>query len=72
MSNIPNNLNSLKPSNGFRAGTRGDGFCQQSAGPTPLGGDIHDSFNVSPEGDIMNGHTTIQIPGGKKIRMPWE
>ncbi|MBU0707680.1 hypothetical protein KKG41_04885 [Patescibacteria group bacterium] len=43
----------------------------QPMGPTPMGGQIHDTFNVTPGGNIFNGHTTAQIPGGQKIRMDW-
>jgi hypothetical protein len=32
-------------------------------GSTPLGGDIHESFNVDSNGNLSNGHTTIQVPG---------
>lgn len=48
------------------------GFGIQPSGPTPLGGDIHESFTVDPFGNISGGHTTIQIPGGPKVNLPWE
>jgi len=38
-------------------------------GPTPLGGDIHDTFNVDRNGNLSNGHTTARIPGPKQIRI---
>jgi hypothetical protein len=41
-------------------------------GPSPLGGDIHESFNVDEFGNIRRGHTTVQIPGGKKFRKYWD
>jgi len=40
-------------------------------GPSPLGGDIHDGFNVDELGNISNGHTTVRIPGGQFIQMDW-
>lgn len=49
-----------------------NGFGIQPLGPSPLGGDVHESFNVNKDGDIFNGHTTVRIPGGDTIRMPWD
>jgi hypothetical protein len=38
----------------------------------PKRGGMHDSFNVTSSGDIFNGHTTIELKGGLKARLPWE
>lgn len=48
-----------------------DGWGIQPIGPSPLGGDIHDTFRVDREGNISGGHTTIQIPGSLPKRLPW-
>ncbi len=39
---------------------------------TGLGGDVHDSFNYDPLGNLRNGHTTVRLPGdlNKKINWP--
>lgn len=41
--------------------------------PFSIGGSggMHDTFNVNPLGNISGGHTTIQVSGGQKRRMPW-
>ncbi len=47
-------------------------FGIQPLGPSPLGGgDMHESFNITPEGDIHGGHTTVRIPGGQDVHLPW-
>lgn len=42
----------------------------------PGGGDIHDTFGVDPQGNILpGGHTTVVLPGGRpEDRKPlnWE
>jgi len=48
-----------------------NGFGIQPLGPSPLGGDIHETFKVDREGNISNGHTTVRIPGGQSINLPW-
>jgi len=49
-----------------------DGFGIQPLGKSPLGiGDMHDTFKVDEEGNISEGHTTIRIPGGQSIKLPW-
>ena len=48
-----------------------NGWGIQPVGPSPLGGDIHDTFKVDPLGNISGGHTTIRIPGGQDKKMPW-
>lgn len=49
-----------------------NGFGIQPMGPSPLGdGDMHDTFKSDSDGNISEGHTTVRIPGGKKIHMPW-
>jgi len=40
-------------------------------GPSPIGGDIHESFNTDRNGNLFDGHTTIRIPGGQDINIPW-
>ena len=50
-----------------------DGWGIQPMGPSPLGdGDMHDTFRIDPDGNISGGHTTVRIPGGKKIHIPWD
>lgn len=38
-------------------------------GPSPLGGDLHETFNVDKDGNLRDGHTTVRIKGGKKVRI---
>jgi len=33
-------------------------------------GGIHDTFKVDANGNISGHHTTVQIPGGKKVNIP--
>lgn len=47
-------------------------FGCQPLGPTPWGGDVHDTFGVNEQGDIRRGHTTIRLPGGLSIPLPWD
>lgn len=61
----PNQLNSVEPDNDVRIGT--NNFVMQGMGPSPLGGDVHESFQVSPNGDVSADHATVQIPGGQRI-----
>ena len=35
------------------------------------GGGLHDTFQVSPKGDILSGHTTVRLPGGAAAHLPW-
>ena len=49
----------------------GGGFGIQPLGPSPLGGDMHETFKLDREGNLSDGHTTIRIPGGKEIHIPW-
>lgn len=49
-----------------------NGFGIQPLGPSPLGGDMHETFRVNEEGDLSSGHTTLRIPGGQEIQMPWK
>ncbi len=46
-------------------------FGIQPAGSSPIGGDVHDSFNIDPKGEVNNGHTTVRIPGGQWKKLPW-
>lgn len=48
-------------------------FGIQPIGPSPLGGgDTHDTFGIDKDGTVRGGHTTVQLPGGPKVRLPWE
>lgn len=60
-------LNTVEPSNDLHVGT--NGFVMQGMGPSPLGGDIHETFQVDPTGNVANDHLTAQIPGGQKINV---
>ena len=69
--NSPAPLNSSRPTNNFRVGTRN--FSVQGMGSTPLGGDFHDSIHVDGEGNTTSkSHTTARIPGGKSIQLNWD
>lgn len=48
-----------------------DGWGVQPIGPSPLGGDIHDTFHVDNLGNINGGHTTVQLPGYDNLNVPW-
>ena len=48
-----------------------DGWGVQPFGRLPGGGDIHDTFQVDPMGNILDGHTTIRLPGGATDHLPW-
>jgi len=54
---------------GFRPLQGGWGI--QPIGPSPLGGDVHDTFRVNRQGNVSGGHTTARIPGGQSINIPW-
>lgn len=47
------------------------GWGIQPIGPSPIGGDIHDTFRVDGDGNISGGHTTIRIQGGQSVQLPW-
>ena len=50
-----------------------NGWGIQPIGPSPLGGgDIHDTFHIDDQGNIDGGHTTVRIPGGQDIHLPWD
>jgi len=49
----------------------GSGYGYQPIGPSSEGGDMHDTIKADKEGNILDGHTTIRIPGGQSIHMPW-
>jgi len=38
----------------------------------PGGGQIHETFKVDRYGNLFDEHTTIELPGMKKVHMPWE
>jgi len=59
----------MKPGSGFKRIKEDFGI--QPLGPSPLGGDMHEAFNYDTEGNISGGHTTVRIPGGKEIHLPW-
>ena len=48
-----------------------DGYGIQPVENLPGGGDIHDTFRVDDQGDISGGHTTVRIPGGQEVHLPW-
>ncbi|MEK7606279.1 MAG: hypothetical protein AAB458_01650 [Patescibacteria group bacterium] len=53
--------------------TKPSDFGIQPIGPSPTGtGDLHDTFGVNPDGTLKGGHTTVRIPGGFDIKMPWD
>ena len=60
---IPSNPDFLPTSNGWGI--------QPIRESTPFGGGMHDTFRVDKSGDLSGGHTTIEIPGGQKVRLPW-
>ena len=39
---------------------------------TGLGGDVHDTFKADGDGNTSYGHTTINIPIVKPLRISWE
>ncbi len=45
------------------------GFGVQPLGSTPLGGDLHETFGVSRNGDILRDHVTIQLPGFRPFHL---
>lgn len=50
-----------------------NGWGIQPMGPSPLGnGDTHDTFRIDSDGNLSGGHTTVRIPGGKDINIPWD
>jgi hypothetical protein len=65
----PNPFGGPEPFKPFRP--LNDGWGIQPIGPSPLGGDIHDTFKIDPAGNISGGHTTIRIPGGKGTKLDW-
>ena len=48
-----------------------NGFGVQPLGSTPLGGDLHETFGVDKVGNILDGHTTIRLPGSQDIKLRW-
>lgn len=36
------------------------------------GGGLHETFKVDRYQNLYDGHTTVRIPGGQKINMPWD
>ena len=61
----------LNPNSNFVPLNNGFGIQPINNINTPYGGDVHDTFKVDPMGNIHNGHTTVRIPGGQSIQMPW-
>jgi len=70
MSNTVNPLGGGIPGNPYYKPLNG-GWGIQPLGPSPLGGDIHDTFRIDENGRISGGHTTVRIPGGKSTNIPW-
>jgi len=64
-------MNDFNPNPPFKPINNGYGIQPMGGFTPPQGGGMHDTFNVNPSGNINNGHTTVQIPGGQAIRMPW-
>lgn len=62
--------NSLRPSGGLVALENSGGYAIQPLGPSPMGGDMHETFRAN-EGGLSDGHTTVRIPGGQEIHLPW-
>jgi len=60
-----------KETSSLRFKPLGDGWGIQPLGPSPLGGDMHETFKVDKEGNVSGGHTTVRIPGGQSIQLPW-
>ncbi len=50
---------------------RSKGWGIQPITRLPMGGDIHESFRILPDGSLTGGHTTVRMPGGKEIHLPW-
>lgn len=59
------------PNMDFKQLRNGSGYGIQPLGPTPLGGDYHETFKVDHLGNISNGHTTFRIPGGQQKHISW-
>jgi len=58
-----NSGSSFKPLN--------NGFGIAPLGPSPAGGDMHETFRTDQDGNLSDGHTTIRIPGGQAVHIPW-
>lgn len=51
---------------------RKDGWGIQPIERLPNSGDLHDTFRVDESGQVSSGHTTVRLPGGQTVHMPWE
>ena len=49
-----------------------NGYGIQPIERLPNGGDIHETFRVDREGNVTDGHTTVRLPGGQSIKLPWD
>ncbi|MEK7581730.1 MAG: hypothetical protein AAB488_00120 [Patescibacteria group bacterium] len=56
----------------FKTTSNGYGIQPINGITPPMGGGVHDTFQVDQNGNINNGHTTVEIPGGQKINIPWD
>lgn len=48
-----------------------NGYGVQPIKKLPGGGDIHDTFKVDEYGNVSDGHTTVRLPYGKDVKLPW-
>lgn len=51
---------------------RPDSWVIQPVMPLPNGGDVHETFRINPKGDPEGGHTTVRVPGGDTVHLPWD
>ncbi len=63
-------LGNFKPSN------NGTGWGVQPGAPLNPGGfprgGIHDTFQTNRSGDVVSGHSSVDIGGGIKTRIDWK
>ena len=66
---MSNKIGNIKPSN------NNSGWCTQpgsALGNTKPKGDIHDTFQTNKSGDLLTGHTTVNIGSNIKARIDWK
>lgn len=74
-------MNNFDPSDnatyGFRSifgGTLHSGpglYPSQNYGQFSTGGNLHDTFRVDRYENTYGGHTSVYLPGGQHIALPW-
>lgn len=71
--NGPNENQNQSGNSTFRQSINGSGYGVQPINDAtpPMGGDVHDTFQVDAQGNVSGGHTTARIPGGQDKRMDW-